>query len=130
METTTTDDMCEARARALHIELLSRGIDNQVHWDRSPWGVRIWLTHDDGPEYRTPSLFVLTEGERRIGHPNCWKWVGCLGGFSETTDQTLQDVFIEIVEWGDDEATQLDTVATAVVTFLRLLIIQEVTEDE
>lgn len=121
----------EARAHKMHHLLTERGIDCVVHWDRSPWGVRVWLTHEDGPEYRTPSFFLLCEETHKSPHRSwCWIWTGSFGGFTESLDQTFTEFTIDFPEWGYDEDTQLNTVAEAVVAFLRLLIIQEVTPEE
>lgn len=126
----TTDEQCRARCEKLEHLLQERGVDCTLYWDyNSPYGVRIWLTREDGPEFRTPSLYVLTEGDRSPHRDWCWRWFLSLGGFAEETDQALQDLFMEIFEWGEDDDTQLNQVAEAVNTFLRLLIVQDVTPE-
>src|SRR5262245_32638168 len=96
-QTTTTDD--ERRATELHDLLTAAGVPCVVHQDRSHWGVRIWLTSEDGPEYGTPSLFVLTEGQRVASRSEDWQWFGCLAGFGERTDTVLEDVMTSFNEW-------------------------------
>lgn len=100
----TTDDPCEERAHELRRHLVERGIDCVVHWDRSPWGVRIPLTADRG-ELVTPSLYVLTEGlellwtETRTGREvHGWVWIGALGGFNDEADQIFNDTLLRWTE--------------------------------
>ncbi len=124
--TTQTQDSAEMRAHDLQAALKARGIASAVHWDRSPWGVRIWLTDEDGPEYATPSVFVLTELTPAYA-PNCYKWIVCFGGFDPDIDDSLQDLIMEIPERGATHATRLDSVVQTVFAFLLVLRHQVVT---
>lgn len=100
-QTTTYDDPSEERAHRLSEMLHTVGVPNEVHWDRSPWGVRIWLTDQDGPEYGTPSLYVLTEGTAPVeSRPTDWVWNGSLGGFAEGLDDVLNGINMEFLEFG------------------------------
>lgn len=95
-------DPTEAKARKLHEFLSARGVTCFVHWDRSPWGVRIPLvdlpTGDDFGEY-LPSLYVLTEGTQTVaGKDNTWLWIGQLGNFADAQMDVLYDTGFRWIE--------------------------------
>jgi hypothetical protein len=86
----TADAACEARARELADELRKLGVSCHVHWDRSPWGVRVPLVDDDS-EW-VPALYVLTEGtEELAGMADTWVWFGVVGNFGDAADNQLCD---------------------------------------
>ena len=95
-------DPTEERARELQALLsTSRGIPCNVHWDRSPWGVRIPLISDFETNMEdVPALYVLTEGTRTVaGHEGTWVWFGQLAGFGEDDETSgLSDTVFEWIE--------------------------------
>jgi hypothetical protein len=108
MEQTSTHpdlpDLDERRAHLLRFWLKQRGVQAQIHWDRSPWGVRIPLTSDDADraEYAQPSLFVLTELQTLTQqHIRRIRWSGSLGGFDEEIDDALTYTIFEWIEPND-----------------------------
>lgn len=68
------DTLHQLRAHQLKEALRAAGIDCEIHWDRSPWGVRIPLVPGPyrDPTQDQPSLFVLTE--RRVNISGQWAW--------------------------------------------------------
>lgn len=119
--TTRTED--QIKAERLHVALFNKEhVTNFVHWDRSPWGVRIPLTHDQG-EF-APSLYVMTELQRFGPGDAGFRWFGQLGNFDTTEGAAFEASALETsFEWvervwlGETE----ESVAHDVATFVRLL---------
>lgn len=114
------DPTCE-RAVVLEAMLTEMGIECEVHWDRSPWGVRIPLVNPHRPPWRgldyseVPHLFVLTEGKRDIHTDRTrpwilpelvWQWNLSLGGFAEDVDGVLDGFSGWLREWQDTGAVR------------------------
>jgi len=114
--THTEPDPTEIQARALYGVLAERGVTNFLHWDRSPWGVRIPLT-DDTDEF-APALFVMTEGTQRgvLGH-DVWAWFGVLGGLAGL--ENLTDGLT--LRWAECESQSVQAVADLLVPLVSLL---------
>lgn len=121
------DDACEARAHEMRDALARYGVESFVHWDRSPWGVRIPLAPSPRPDgediYYQPSLFVLTEGTESLGPrmDNTWVWIGTLGNFSgEDNDDTLSDT---VLRWHERHwlSHGVDVVARSIAQFVLVL---------
>jgi hypothetical protein len=116
-------DPCQTRAYAMKRHLSALGVVSYVHWDRSPWGVRIPLT-EDHTEFG-PSLFVLTEGQQHgyADHfDNVWVWQGQLAYFPED-DPASPDLIETSFTWAErhwlDAGTE--SVAAYVAPLVRLL---------
>lgn len=108
----------EEAARTLAAHLHGMGVTAFVHWDRSPWGVRIPLTADESEH--APSLFVLTENQPVSEDGGGRRWFGQLGGFHDDLQDDLTETFFEWYErsWlGDDTGT----IATSLRTLLLIL---------
>lgn len=109
----------EIAARTLTAYFQGRDVTAFVHWDRSPWGVRIPLT-DDNSEY-APALYVLTENAPVSEDLGGRRWFGQLGGCGpDGDDGDLVDTTFEWLErsWlGDNVAV----VARAVGALLPIL---------
>jgi hypothetical protein len=117
---TTATDLTEARARELQRLLTERGVPCLVHWDRSPWGVRIPLTASDD-EY-APALYALTEGTQTVaGHDDTWVWIGQLGNFGEAYEYALYDTEFRWLErhWTGDGVEHVADVLVPLVRILR-----------
>lgn len=110
-------DTCEAKARELQDSLTSRGVVSFVHWDRSPWGVRIPLTADQS-EY-APALYVLTEGTKMVMSREGQAWFGQLGNFGDV-DSALTETMFEWTERAWNGGGTPD-VADALLPLLRIL---------
>lgn len=74
--TQTSPDIANDQAAAFALEkaLNDMAVRAYVHWDRSPWGVRIPLTDDYSED--APALYVLTENEPAVERLGGRKWFG------------------------------------------------------
>lgn len=86
----------ETAARTLAAVLNGMGVTAFTHWDRSPWGVRIPLTDDDGEH--APALYVLTENEPVSAELGGRRWFGQLGGFPDELQDLLTETTFEWLE--------------------------------
>lgn len=120
-------DATELRAHIMLAALAERGVRCFLHWDRSPWGVRIPLIDDAFASPETvsddnPSLYVLTEGPEPIapGDRPVWTWRGSLGNFDEDGSNDLNDTMMQWIErnWLDDHT---ESVADMIVPFVQIL---------
>lgn len=115
-------DPTEVRSRQLQTELKYRGVTSFVHWDRSPWGVRIPLIDGQNGEC-WPALYVLTEGTSTVaGHEGTWVWHGQLGGFGKDDETSgLQDTTFEWIEryWLNDGVESIADALEALVPVLK-----------
>lgn len=110
----------EQRARDLHAALGRIGVESEVHWDRSPWGVRIGLVEGEFKEYEQPSLFVLHESDVNIAGQWAREWTVSLGQFGSDENLVFDNLFGHILErpWLGENA---DSLAYTVSQYVRLL---------
>lgn len=120
-ETPETPEPHEGWANELQAALTRLGVDSNVHWDRSPWGVRIGLvdgTYDD-PTYDQPSLFVLIESMEDVAGNDAKRWDLALGNFGE--DSILEEMTGTILErpWLGEDVNDVAKVVEQYVFLLR-----------
>jgi hypothetical protein len=116
------DELHKSYAHDLKAALLRIDIEAVVHWDRSPWGVRIGLVDGQYRDatYEQPSLFVLTESRKMIGPYWAQEWTLSLGNFGEEGQTSFDDIFSTIYERPQFGETP-DTIASTISEYVFLL---------
>lgn len=121
LDSDAIDELHKGYAHDLKDALQRIGVECNVHWDRSPWGVRIGLVPGEYRDatYEEPSLFVLTETRTKISGYWAQEWSLTIGNCGDE-GTTFDNIFGHILErpWLGETP---DHVAHTVATYAYLL---------